>query len=405
MFYDDELANLDLDRTRVDREGDASSPAAHAYAAHLQECRRQLHEDGCWTASFHDYPEHLTRTHRTGAAAVEYLKHADGGTPFFLWVSFADPHVPHTAPRRFAELYPLENVPVPEGALAAEDEAEVQTKPLRQAIKRKAQGMVGAPEEGLRRYIAVYSAMVTFVDEWIGRILDTLEARGLAEETLIVFVADHGDFRGDHGMVKKDLLLYDSLLNVPGILCYLGRIAPQRVDSALVEQIDLYPTLMDYLGLDIPKGVQGISLRPLFEGRSADLHEAVYSEICPPLFRNPYTSADAFIADWREYHTTEGHPLQWTAPFNVPGDYLKAIRTQTHKYVWYAQDEEELYDLVADPGETMNLADDPAHADVRAELKLRLLEWHALSEDPLDAGDARALAEAYPWRSTCSFEH
>jgi arylsulfatase A-like enzyme len=203
-------------------------------------------------------------------------------------------------------------------------------------------------------------------------------------------------------MVKKDLLLYDSLLNVPGILRFPGRIAPQRVDTALVEQIDLYPTLMDYLGLDVPKGVQGVSLRPLLEGRTQDIHEAVYAEICPPAFRNPYTSADAFIADWREHHTTEGHPLQWTASFNVPGEYIKAIRTQTHKYVWYANGEEELYDLVADPGETLNLADDPAHAEVRAELKLRLLEWHALSEDPLDAGDARALAEATPWRSTFS---
>ncbi|MGC9349596.1 MAG: sulfatase family protein [Anaerolineae bacterium] len=396
MFYEDELVNLNLDLTHVDKMGDNSSPEAQAYQAHWAECRRRLWEEGSWTASFHDFPEELTRTHRTGAAAVDYLRQADPSRPFFLWVSFADPHVPHTAPRRFAHLYPLEEMPVPPGALASEAEAEVRDKPRRQAIKRKAQGMVGAPEEGLRRYLAVYSAMISFIDEWIGRILYTLAMRGLAEDTIVVFVSDHGDFRGEHGMVKKDLLLYDALLNVPCIIRHPGHIKPQVVD-ALVEQVDLYPTLMDYLRLELPKGVQGRSLRPLLEGDVDAIHGAVFGEICPPLYRNPYASADGFISEWEKYHAAEGHPLQWTAPYNVPGDYIKSIRTSTRKYVWYANGEEELYDLEADPGETVNLAGDPAYADEKRILKMHLLEWHALSEDPLDSGDARAFAQRYPW--------
>lgn len=403
MFYEEDLANLDLDATHIDRLDGINTPEADAYRAHLAECRRQLHEIGNWTAAFHDHPEELTRTHRTGAAAVDYLGTVDTGRPFFLWVSFADPHVPHTAPRRFADLYPLDEMPIPDGALAGEEEAEVQGKPSRQAIKRKAQGMVGAPEEGLRRYVAVYSAMITFIDEWIGHILDALEARGLDENTIVVFVSDHGDFRGDHGMVKKDLLLYDSLLNVPAILRYPGHIPAGKVEHALVEQIDLYPTLLDYAGIEPPAGtkgapaLQGTSLRPLLDGDVGRIHDAVYAEICPPAFRNPYTSADAFIADWHANHETPGHILQWTAPFNVPGDYIKSIRTGDFKYVWYANGEEELYDLRADPGETHNLAGDATFADEKLALKLHLLEWHALTEDPLDTGDARRFAELYPW--------
>jgi arylsulfatase A-like enzyme len=257
--------------------------------------------------------------------------------------------------------------------------------------------MVGAPEQGLRRYIAVYSAMISFIDEWVGHILNTLALRGLADNTLVVFVSDHGDFRGDHGMVKKDLLLYDSLLHVPCILRYPGRIKPQTVEKALVEQIDLYPTILDYAKINIPLGVQGVSLRPFLEGRVDQVHGAVYAEICPPLFRNPYKSADAFLAEWQKYHTADGHPLQWTAPFNVPGEFVKAIRTAELKYIWYASGEEELYDLILDPGETQNVAGDTSYAADKAALKLNLLEWHALTEDPLDESDVRRFAELYPW--------
>ena len=349
MFYEEELVNLDIDRTHVELEGDWDTPEGQAYQAHLAEGRRALGEEGCWTASFHDFPEELTRTHRTGAAAVETLQQLDPSQPFCLWVSFADPHVPHTAPQRFAHLYPLEEMPVPAEVSAAEDEAEVRGKPARQAIKRSAQGMIGIPEEGFRRYVAVYSAMISFVDEWIGKILDALSARGLVDDTIVVFVSDHGDFRGEHGMVKKDLLLYDCLLNVPCILRYPGKIRPQVVTDALAEQIDLYPTLMDYLALDTPKGIQGRSLRPLLEGEVTQVHDAVYAEICPPLFRNPYKAPDEFRLAWETYHASEGHPLQWTASYNVPGDYIKSIRTPDRRYVWYANGEEELYDLTLDP--------------------------------------------------------
>jgi arylsulfatase len=397
MFYDEELSKLHVDGTRVDNLGHLDTPEVHAYQAHLTVCRHQLHDVGCWAASYHDFPEELTRTHRTGAAVVDYLKRVDATTPFFLWVSFADPHVPHTAPRRFAAHYPLDKMPVPFGALSDEENAEVAHKPSRQAVKRKAQGMVGAPEAGLRQYISVYSAMISFVDEWVGHILHALAMRGLADNTLVVFVSDHGDFRGEHGMVKKDLLLYDSLLHVPCIVRFPGRIKPQILENALVEQIDLYPTILDYANITVPKGVQGVSVRPLLEDRIDQVHDAVFAEICPPLFRNPYKSADEFIMEWQQYHTVDGHPLQWTAPYNVPGEFVKAVRTAERKYVWYASGEEELYDLTLDPGEIHNVAEDDRYATDKAALKLHLLEWHVLTEDPLDDGDARQFAALYPW--------
>ena len=397
MFYNEELANFDFDASRADHDV-PDSPAATAYREHVKQAAARMQEQGCWAgACFHEFPEELTRTHRTGAAAVRFIEEHPAERPFLLWTSFADPHAPHTAPARLAPLYPLDALPLPAGALADEADAEVHGKPVRQAIKRKAQGMVAAPEEGVRRYLAVYSAMISFVDEWVGRILAALAARGMAENTIIVFTADHGDFRGDHGMVKKDLELYDCLLNIPCMVAWPGRIAPRRFDRALVEQIDLYPTVADYAGVAVPPGVQGRSLRPLFEGAADYWRDEIFAEICPPDYRNTYPTFDAFIAAWRAQHAAPGHPLSWTASFNVPGDYVKSIRTATRKYVWYAHGEEELYDLQHDPGETKNLAAAPQHAAEKSALKLRLLEWHALSEDPLDSAIERTIAKEFPW--------
>ncbi|NLF40983.1 sulfatase-like hydrolase/transferase [bacterium] len=397
MFYKDELANMDVDATRADQDL-PDTTEAEAYRAHIKQVNARMSSTGCWAgACFHEFPEEFTRTHRTGAAAVKFIEEQPAGQPFFLWASFADPHAPHTAPARFAQLYPPDRMPVPPGALAGETGAEVGGKPSRQAIKRKAQGMVEAPEEGVRRYVAVYSAMISFVDEWVGRILDALDARGMADNTIVVFTADHGDFRGEHGMVKKDLVLYDCLLNIPFIMRYPRVIAPRRVEGTLAEQVDILPTLLDYAGIPSPDGLQGRSMRPLLDGKTDRWKDEVFAEICPPDYRNPYRTFDAFMNEWRENRETPGHLLQWTASFNVPGEFVKAVRTRTRKYVWYAHGEEELYDLANDPGETVNRADDPAYAADKQLLKLRLLEWHALSEDPLDPARDRAIAKDYPW--------
>ncbi len=397
MFYEEDLPKLDLAFTEP-LNLVAGSREAEAFGEHLKGCGRRMRETGCWAgAAFHGFPETLTSTHRVGAAAVEYIRRVDRSRPFLLWVSFPDPHAPHTAPSRLAHLYPLDEVPLPEGALAGDEDAEVRWKASRQAVKRQAQGMVSPPEDGVRGYIAVYSAMISFVDEHVGGILAELERRGLADDTIVVFTSDHGDFRGEHGMVKKDLLLYDCLLNIPCIVRYPARLAPRRVASGLAQQIDLYPTLLDYADVEPPRGLQGLSLRPVLEGSRDAFRDEVFAEVCPPDFRNPYRAAEEFLTEWHRAQNAEEHPLRWTAPFNVPGDFVKMIRTVQHKYIWYANGESELYDLDRDPGERLNVAGDPRYAARLDTLRARLFEWHVLTEDPLDSSDARRFERDYPW--------
>jgi arylsulfatase A-like enzyme len=234
--------------------------------------------------------------------------------------------------------------------------------------------------------MAVYYAMISWVDEMIGRLLAELQAQGLEQDTIVVFTTDHGDFCFEHNLAKKDLVLLDSLLHVPLLVRWPGRIAPRDLRDTLAEQVDVMPTLLDLMGIETPFGVQGESFAPCLRGERAAHKDAVFAEVCPPWLYNRFTDYDAF----------EAHHGSWEkTPFNVPGDFTKSIREKEYRYVWYGTGEEELYDHRTDPHELHNVAGDAAHAGQKTRLKLRLLEWLALSEDPLDPLSIRQLQSRY----------
>jgi arylsulfatase A-like enzyme len=242
--------------------------------------------------------------------------------------------------------------------------------------------------------MAVYYSMISWVDEQIGRLLSALDELELTDETLIVFTTDHGEFCFEHGMVKKDLVLLESLLHIPLLFSYPGAFEPRVIADTFVEQVDLMPTILDLVGAEIPFGVQGRSIAPLIRGESNRHKDAVYAEICPPWLFNPFSTFEEFEEDWNARHETH-------FPFNIPGEFNKAIRTRDYRYVWYASGEEELYHLPKDPWEQFNVSDHPAYRDVKDQLKLQLLEWNALTEDPLSPLTTRILHSEYPdWKNT-----
>ena len=145
-----------------------------------------------------------------------------------------------------------------------------------------------------------------------------------------------------------------------------------------------------------PNGVQGTSLVPLLEGRTKEHKTEVFAGECRPGMRNPYPDYESFRADWDKHHLQPGHLLSYTANFNVPGDFTRSVRTRDMKYIWYITGEEELYDLRTDPHEYANLANDPAHATVKCDMRRRLLDWTCTSENTLDARAEAALQAQYP---------
>ena len=362
------------------------------WKSRLNQIVNRMNNLGCWAgAEWHDFPEELTGTKRTANAALDFLKPENVEEPFCLWVSFEDPHAPHTAPSRFKELYPLENIP-----LSPPEERVVNGKHPRLSFKKMIQGCNAPPEEGLKKYKAVYGSMVSFIDEQVGHILNKIDELGLRENTIIIYTADHGDFLTDYGMTKKDLVLYDVLLNIPCLVSWGNNFQNGKI-TPLAEQIDLYPTILDACNIDFPKGIQGKSMVPLLKGETDSHRDSVHAEICYPDMINTFTDPVKFIDEWKKAQKINGHPLQWTAVFNLPGDYNKAVRTEKFKYIWYINDFEELYDLKKDPKELNNVANDANYQDILISLREELGNWHMKSEDPLTPKQKIQIEEEYPF--------
>ena len=221
---------------------------------------------------------------------------------------------------------------------------------------RRQEQAAGWTTENYRHYLAAYYHYLARVDAEIGRILDALAAGGHADDTLIVFMADHGDSMGGRGLVTKHTTFYDETTRVPFI--FSGGDLPHdtAVEAPLVSLLDLLPTLCDAAGIAPPDGLWGRSLLPWLHGAPGSPHDTV-------------------VSTW---HTEWGFTIE-------PG---RMLRTPRYKYMRYREgDGEELYDLQTDPGETRNRAHDPEYADVLAEHRILLARHLADTGDPFESLD------------------
>lgn len=368
----------------------AEEPNRAAYLALERRSMKKLfsgnsHDSG----EYHDFPDEVTGSGVIAAETKRHLRAAPADQPWCVVTSFSDPHVPHLAPRRFESLYSQEAIPLPEW-----DESELNSKHPRVRVKRGAQGSATADEADRRRYLSIYGSMCSFVDELIGGIVATLRERPDAARTMIVFVSDHGDFCWHHGLVKKDLLLYDDLLHVPTLIHWPEQLQPQVIRQTLSEHVDILPTILELAGIVPPPVCQGRSLVPLLRGETASHRDEIHAEVCYPEMRSAYRSAQEFRAAW-EADQLSGGPLANSAPFNVPGDHTKCVRTTRWKYIWFGDGFEELYDVQEDPDEAHNLAAEPEFTAVINDLRKRLADWLRVTADDRSESDRQEVINAY----------
>ena len=192
-----------------------------------------------------------------------------------------------------------------------------------------------------QRYIADYLRCVAAVDDSVGRILDYLDASGLSEDTVVIYSSDQGFFLGEHGWYDKRWM-YEPSLSTPLIVRWPGHASPGTTESALVQNIDLAPTLLSLAGLPVPDSMHGVSLRPLIEG--------------------------AHLFTWRKaiyyqyFQRDSGRTSHMVAPhYGIRTHRYKLLHVPDHGF-W------ELYDLHRDPDETTNLYNDSAQASLVASL-------------------------------------
>ena len=256
--------------------------------------------------------------------AGRILRQTPADQPLFLAVGLIRPHVPLVAPAAIFDHYPPESVPLPD---VPDGDLDDIPKPGRGRVA----GAKLSKESNARGAMAAYYACVEYMDANVGRLLKSLEESGRADNTLVVFCSDHGYHLGEHGMWSK-LHLHEESARIPLIVA--GPDVPAARHNALAEQIDLYPTLCDYAGLDTPDWVQGRSLMPVIRGEAESVREAAFS--------------------------TVGR-----------GD---LVRTDRFAYMRYNDGGEELYDMRADPKQHTNLAADATFEADRSRLSATLDE-------------------------------
>jgi arylsulfatase A-like enzyme len=298
------------------------------------------------------------------AGQTERFLERHGDEPFALWVSFPDPHEPWEVPRRYYDQVPAETVVLPP---QRDDEFCDSRWPERNRVLYQMLGVKDLPEADVRDLIRIYHAMVRFVDDSVGRILDKLDALGLRDNTLVCFCSDHGDFMGEHGMQCKGGLLYDALTHVPLIASCPGRIPCGRRDDSMVNLIDIVPTLLQLQGIDCPEEMQGSALPTVTPATARD---AVFSEYGAG--GQAFRQADLDRLPRPHGRQALCKSLMWREAAGARA----MVRTRGWKYVHDpCGDSDELYDLETDPWELDNVVDAAANAALQADLAERLRTW------------------------------
>ena len=192
----------------------------------------------------------------------KWANEADDDQPFFAWVSFAEPHNPYQVPEPYFSMFPPESLPPLESA-----SVDLESKGHKFSwIKGVWDEVIGDDPGRIARVRASYHGMLRLIDDQVGRLLKELDQRNLADNTIVIYVSDHGDFAGEYGMMRKGTDLPDCLTRVPMIWRVPGLSPMGRTDCGTVNLCDIFPTLCDLLDLEIPFGVQGRSIRTLLEG-------------------------------------------------------------------------------------------------------------------------------------------
>jgi arylsulfatase A-like enzyme len=294
-------------------------------------------------------PPEETRTADLADRTIRAIRRwADGDRdgPSFHRTDFLGPHFPYVVPEAYADRY--DPADVERWATFAET---FEGKPQVHENYLHYRGVADFDWETWAAVVASYFGFVTFIDEQIGRVLDELDALGLTDGTAVVHASDHGDLTGSHRLFNKGPMMYEDTYRIPLIVRRPGAVEPGTRSDAFVRLQDLMPTFLDWADAEIPDGLHARSLRPLLAGdRPADWPDSVYAQ----------------------YHGDE---------FGLYSQ--RMVRTDRYKFVYNAPDRNELYDLVEDPAELVNLIDHPAYDEERRALAERLTRWMRRVDDPL----------------------
>jgi arylsulfatase len=309
--------------------------------------------DTCnWGFGHHSpMPEEAHQNRWITQRAIARLEQHDANNPLLLWVGYVDPHNPFDPPPRLREMYRAEEMEEPVGLELDESLLPPHTRANRAWYRR-------FTRRDWRMLRALYYGSVTFMDEHIGQLLDAVERKLDMRNTIVVFLSDHGEHLGDHGIFGKHAYHYDASIRVPCIVRWDGKWQADRRSQAFMELTDLAPTILEAAGVKPSQAMDGLSFAPLLAGENnAPPRDHVYVE------------------------SYGGGPEDPTPP---PLTWARTIRTARWRVTFYPNASHgELHDLETDPHELRNLWFEPAYRAVLEDHRKILLDRLVMADFPI----------------------
>lgn len=324
------------------------------------------------------FPAELQGPHRIVTAAQRWVDSLEG-RPFFLLLSFPEPHNPYQVSEPYFSLFRPEDAPPRHYDDRALTDRSLSWRYLRRL------GEAADPDYAhvIGRARASYCGMLRLIDDQVRRLVDHLDGRSLRDRTLLFVTADHGDFAGEYGLLRKGAELPEVLVRIPLVVNGPGVLARPDAHPAHVSLADLAPTVFEATGVEpTGTGIQGRSLWPLLTGRNypADEFASAYAE--QGMGGLPYADADVpapmpgLGAADDEYDFDELNAVTQSGQ-------RRMVRASEWKLVADNLGVMQLYHLPSDPYETRNLWDEPSGAGVRDRMLQELVQWMLRAEDPL----------------------
>jgi choline-sulfatase len=333
-------------------------------------------EPGYWSFLYGPMPDHGTDWYQVNRAIECIRGWEPGDPPFMIFLATGLPHCPFTCPQPWYDMYDPDDLPPLRPA-------ELEGQPVFKRLIRRYRRLDELDEAVLRKIRAVYLGMISYVDEMLGRLLGALEETGRDGDTSVFFFSDHGDWAGDYGLVEKwQSGVDDCLTRVPMIVrtpdCESGHVVEEPIEC-----FDIMPTTLDLAGVECRHTHFARSMMPQLSGEAGDPDRAAFVEGGydphePHCYEGDPEGLDDIGSNQQGIYYPKGRQQQEHPESSVR---CTKIRTLDYELIYRPKGTSELYDLKEDARELCNLYDDPAYAEVRAELERRILDWYVHTSD------------------------
>lgn len=330
--------------------------------------------------------------YRNVSSALRFIDGVkEGEKPFFAWVSFAEPHNPYQVPEPYFDMFPPKSLPDPVGGVE-----DLAAKGERFVWLRKVWEEILGPDIDSRiaRARSNYHGMLRLIDDQFKRLVEGLRERELEENTIVVFLSDHGDFVGEYGLIRKGPDLPDILCHIPFIWRGPGIVARGRVEDGYTGIVDILPTICEMIGAKVPFGCQGKSIVPLLTNREAPMEEfaCAYAESgFGGLYWNERDELDLVTEGASQNMVTFDCLNTWTQCGQV-----RALWEDGYHIQLDMMGKGYLYDTKKDPRELQNLWERTEYTEKKTEMLSKLAAAMMRAADPLPVPHHRYRTKVHP---------